>query len=68
MRIPGRTERERPEFVPVKDCTCDLFNYGGVEYIGKQPDCPKHGFEAVLKAKGPYVVQDEGDNPPIDMK
>lgn len=54
--------------MPVKDCTCSLIEHDGVKCVGKQPDCPKHGFEAVLKAKGPYVVQDEGDNPPEPMQ
>ena len=67
-RNRGQTERERPEFVPAQDCTCELIEHEGVAYIAKQPNCPKHGFEAVLKERGPYIVQDEGDNPPLELK
>ena len=58
MRVPKNPEQPiPPPTTPV--CACrGNFTYEGVEFIGTDPACPLHGFEAFTKSRAEYETQE----------
>ena len=79
MRTPGKTARERFQLnaVPVSEaqpsdvCRCRCSKrmvIDGVEYVGTDPGCPEHGFEAQTKARAQYIAEAAPREGPVNMK